>query len=221
VLTDRVVGWSSTNETIAVVSSTGRVTGLKAGVVTITATSEGVSGTAFVAVGISSVVVTPTTTSVVAGQTRQLTAVARDAANATVSGVTFVWSSAATGTATVDANGLVTGRAAGTVSVSAAVGTVSGSSTVTVTAAPVSTIEVTPPAPNVTAGQTVQLTATLKDAAGNVLTGRSIAWTSNNVLASVSSSGLVTTSALLLKGVKITITAASEGRAGTSTITIQ
>lgn len=136
VLADRVVGWSSTNETIAVVSSTGRVTGLKSGVVTITATSEGVSGTAFIAVGISSVVVTPNPTSVVAGQTRQLTAVARDAANATVTGVPFVWSSANTTTATVDANGLVTGRAAGTVNITAAVGTVSGSSAVTVTPKP-------------------------------------------------------------------------------------
>jgi len=224
VLTDRVVGWSSTNETIAVVSSTGRVTGLKAGVATISATSEGVSGTAFVSVGISSVVVTPTPTTVAAGQTRQLTAVARDASNATVTGVTFQWSSAATGTATVDGNGLVTGRAAGTVNISATVGSVSGASAVTVTPPPVNTVDVTPTAPNVIGGQTVQLTATLKDAAGNVLTGRPIVWTSNNLNVSVNSSGLVSTSGLavlLPKGTKVTITATVEGKAGTSTITIQ
>jgi trimeric autotransporter adhesin len=224
VLTDRVVGWTSTNETIAVVSSTGRVTGLKAGVVTITATSEGVSGTAFVAVGISSVVVSPNPTSVVAGQTRQLTAVARDAANATVTGVPFVWSSANTTTATVDGNGLVTGRVAGVVSISAAVGTVSGSSSVTVTPAPVNTVEVTPAAPNVIGGQTVQLTATLKDAAGNVLTGRSTTWLSNNItFAPVNpTTGLVTTSSsVLAKGAKVTITATSEGKSGTSIVTIQ
>lgn len=221
VLTDRVVGWSSTNETIAVVSSTGRVTGLKAGMVTITATSEGVSGTASVLVGISSVVVTPSPTTVVAGQTRQLTAVARDAANATVAGVTFVWSSGNTTTATVDANGLVTGRVAGTVNISAAVGSVTGSSAVTVTVPPVNTVDVTPVAPNVTGGQSQQFAATVKDAAGNVLTGRSIAWTSNNVLVSVNASGLATTSALLAKGTKVNITATVEGKAGTSTITIQ
>jgi uncharacterized protein YjdB len=219
VLTDRAVGWTSSNETIAVVSSTGRVTALKAGVVTITATSEGVSGTAFVAVGIASVVVTPNPTSVVAGQTRQLTAVARDASNAAVAGVTFQWASTATAIATVDATGLVTGRAAGTANVTASVGTVSGSSAVTVTAAPVATVTVAPPAPNVIAGQTVQLTATLKDAAGNVLTGRTVTWASSNVLlATVNNSGLVTT--LLLKGT-VTITATSEGKSGTSTVTIQ
>jgi uncharacterized protein YjdB len=102
-------------------------------VVTITATSEGVSGTATIIVGISSVTITPTPTSVAVGQTRQLTAVARDALGAIVSGVTFTWASSNTATATVSASGLVTGRAAGTVNISASIGAVSGSVPVTVT----------------------------------------------------------------------------------------
>lgn len=219
ILTDRVVGWSSSNDAVAVVSSTGRVTGLKAGAVTITATSEGVSGTAFVAVGIASVVVTPNPTSVIVGQTRQLTAVARDAANATVTGVPFTWSSAATLVATVDATGLVTGRGPGPVNVSAAVGSVSGASAVTVTAAPVATVEVAPPTASVARTKTVQLTATLKDAAGNILTGRTVAWTTNNgTVATVSQSGLVTASATFVGTANITATA--EGKTGTSTITV-
>jgi trimeric autotransporter adhesin len=133
VLTNRVVGWTSSSDAVAVVSSTGRVTGLKAGVVTITATSEGVSGTATIIVGITSVVITPSPTSVAVGQTRQLTAVARDASNTAVPGVTFVWASSNTATATVTASGLVTGQAAGTVNISASIGAVSGSAPVTVT----------------------------------------------------------------------------------------
>ena len=220
ILTDRVVGWSSSNEAVAVVSSTGRVTGLKAGAVTITATSEGVSGTAFVAVGIASVFVSPTPTSVVAGQTRQLTAVARDASNTAVPGVPFQWSSGSNAIATVDANGLVTGVAAGTVNISAAVGSVSGAASVSVTPAPVATVAVTPSAPNVPAGQTVQLTATLRDAGGNVLTGRVVQWSSNNTArATVNSSGLVTTSSTN-KGT-VTITATSEGKSGSATVTVQ
>jgi uncharacterized protein YjdB len=173
VLTDRVVGWSSSNDAVAVVSSTGRVTALKAGSATITATSEGVSGTAFVGIGVASVVVTPSPTSVVIGQTRQLTATARDAANAAIAGIPFTWASSATATATVDASGLVTGRATGSANVSATFGTVSGASVVSVTPAPVATVDVTPATATLTATQsTVQLTATLKDAAGNVLTGR-------------------------------------------------
>jgi uncharacterized protein YjdB len=221
-LTDRVVGWSSSNEAVAVVSSTGRVTGLKAGAVTITATSEGVSGTALVAVGIASVFVSPTPTSVVAGQTRQLTAVARDASNTAVPGVPFQWSSASNAIATVDGNGLVTGVAPGTVNISAAVGTVSGVASVSVTPAPVANVVVTPSAPNVALGGQVQLTATLTDAAGNVLTGRVVQWSSGNTArATVNSSGLVTaTSSTNNKGT-VTITATSEGKSGSAIVTVQ
>ena len=220
VLTDRGVGWSSSNDAVAVVSSTGRVTGLKAGVVTITATSDGVVGTAIVSVGIASVVVTPSPTTVGVGQTRQLTASARDAANGAVAGVSFQWSSPATQTATVDASGLVTGRAAGTVSIAASVGSVSGSAAVTVAPPPVDAVTVAPPAPNVKAGQSVQLTATLKDANNNVLTDRTVAWSSSNPLrATVNAQGLVTTS-LVNKG-PVTITATSEGKSGSSVVTVQ
>jgi uncharacterized protein YjdB len=221
VLTDRVVGWTSSNDAVAtVVAGTGLVTGRKAGAVTITATSEGVSGTAFVAVGIASVFVSPTPTSVVAGQTRQLTAVARDASNTAVPGVPFQWSSASNAIATVNATGLVTGVAPGTVNISAAVGTVSGSASVSVTPAPVANVVVTPSAPNVAAGSQVQLTATLTDAAGNVLTGRVVQWSSNNLnRATVNSSGLVTTS-LINKGT-VTITATSEGKSGSAIVTVQ
>src|SRR5207245_8359632 len=46
-LTGRAIGWSSSDNTIATVSSTGLVSGVAAGgPVTITATSEGTSGTA-------------------------------------------------------------------------------------------------------------------------------------------------------------------------------
>ena len=221
ILTDRVVGWSSSNDAVAVVSSTGRVTALKAGAATITATSEGVAGTAFVGVGVASIVVTPTPTNVIVGQTRQLTAVARDAANATISGIPFTWASSAPAAATVDANGLVTGRAIGSANVSATFGTVSGSSAVSVIPAPVATVVVSPATATVSASQpTVQLTATLKDAAGNVLTGRSVVWSSNSLRASVNSSGLVTRTLGATPG-QATITATSEGKSGTSTITVQ
>jgi uncharacterized protein YjdB len=222
VLTDRVVGWTSSGDAIAVVSSTGRVTGLKPGVVTITATSEGVTGTAVIAVGVSSVVVTPNPTSVIVGQTRQLTAVARDAASAAIPGVSFQWGSAATGTATVDASGLVTGRAVGSVNISASVGSVSGSSAVTVTPPPVETVVVTSQgAPNVTVRQPLQLTATLKDAAGNVLTGRTVTWSSSAITrATVNAQGLVSTTLLSVKG-PVTITATSEGKTGSLVVTVQ
>jgi len=66
-------------------------------------------------------------------------------------------------------------------------------------------------------GATVQLTATLKDAAGSVLTGRTVTWASGNTaVATVSSTGLVTGVA----AGHATITATSEGKSGTAVITV-
>jgi uncharacterized protein YjdB len=146
--------------------------------------------------------------------------VARDASNTAVPGVPFQWSSASNAIATVDGNGLVTGVTAGTVNISAAVGSVSGSASVSVTPAPVANVVVTPSTANVPAGQTFQLTATLTDAAGNVLTGRVVQWSSNNASrATVNTAGLVSASTTN-KGT-VTITATSEGKSGSAIITVQ
>src|SRR5437867_11914050 len=81
----------------------------------------------------------------------------------------------------------------------------------------VASVDVTPPSASVQAGQTVQLTATPKDANGAPLSGRTVTWSSSNTtVATVSNSGLVS-------GVTpgtATITATSEGKSGTSSITV-
>jgi len=66
-------------------------------------------------------------------------------------------------------------------------------------------------------GQTLQLTATLKDASGNVLTGRTVMWASSAWgVAAVSAGGLVTGSA----SGSATITATSEGVSGTALVSV-
>src|SRR2546427_635089 len=66
-------------------------------------------------------------------------------------------------------------------------------------------------------GGTVQLTATLKDASGNVLSGRALTWTTGNgAVGTVSASGLVTGVAVGA----VTITATSEGQGGTAAVTV-
>jgi trimeric autotransporter adhesin len=52
VLTDREIAWSSSNNLVASVNNNGRVTGVAPGTATITATSEGIQGTAFVRVSL-------------------------------------------------------------------------------------------------------------------------------------------------------------------------
>jgi uncharacterized protein YjdB len=220
-LIGRTVTWSSSNASIASVSASGLLSGATAGgPVTITATSEGQSGTASVTVAnapIASVTVAPASASLLLGQTVQLTATPKDANGNPLTGRVVSWSSNNTSVATVDGSGLVTAGAVGSATIAAMSEGRSGTATITVTGVPVASVTVSPAAASVQAGQTQQLTATLKDASGNVLTGRTVTWSSGNTtVASVNGTGLVTAK---VAG-SATITATSEGQSGTAAITV-
>jgi acid phosphatase type 7 len=161
-----------------------------------------------------SVSVEPSSATVDVGRTVQLTAAAKPKKV-----VAFTWSSSNASVATVSSTGLVTGVAAGTATITAASGSASGTATITVraTTVPVASVTVTPNPASVGVGATIQLTATLKDANGTVLTGRPVTWSSSAVaVAMVSSSGLVSGVA----AGAATITATSEGKSGTSALTV-
>src|SRR5438876_565783 len=111
-LTGRTVTWSSSNTSVASVSASGLVSGVVAGSATITATSEGKTGTSAItvtSVPVASVTVSPATTSVPEGQTVQLTAIPKDANGTPLTGRAIIWSSSNTSVATVNASGLVSG----------------------------------------------------------------------------------------------------------------
>src|SRR5438874_2316474 len=94
-LTGRTVTWSSGNSGVATVSASGIVTGVSPGAATITAASEGKSGTAAVTVSsvpVASVAVSPTSASVSVGQTVQLAATPKDANGNPLTGRTVTWS---------------------------------------------------------------------------------------------------------------------------------
>ena len=219
-LSGRVVTWSSSDTTIAKVSGSGLVTARLGGSATITATSEGQSGTATVTVTfvpVASVTVSPASASLQVGQTTQLTATPKDASGNPLAGRVVTWSSSNATVAAVNGTGLVSGQAAGSATITATSEGQSGTSSITVTLAPVATVSVTPTSAAIQPGQTVQLTATTKDANGNVLTGRVVTWsTSDGTIATVSTSGLV---AGVAAGTA-TITATSEGKSGTATILV-
>lgn len=83
--------------------------------------------------------------------------------------------------------------------------------------APVSTVTISPASATVGIGRSLSLAATLRDASGALLANRTILWSSSNAaIASVSEAGLVLGRA---SGIT-TITATSEGRTGTATITV-
>ena len=84
--------------------------------------------------------------------------------------------------------------------------------------APVATVTVLPDHAALSAGQTVTLAATTLDGAGNILTGRTVAWTTDSApIATVSQTGVVT--ALATGTAHITATSAVVH--GTATITSQ
>jgi uncharacterized protein YjdB len=83
--------------------------------------------------------------------------------------------------------------------------------------APVASVTVDLAQSSIAVGITTTATATAKDASGNVLTGRSMTWSSNNPsVATVSATGLVTA---VSSGTAV-ISASTEGRSGTATLTV-
>jgi hypothetical protein len=137
-LTGRAVTWATSDEAVATVSETGLVTGVSVGTATITATSEGQSGTATVTVQapVASIDVTPASAEVQAGGNVQLTATPRDAGGAPLTGRVVSWTSSDETIATVSASGLVTAIAVGPATITATSEGKSGTATITVTPPP-------------------------------------------------------------------------------------
>jgi len=219
VLTDRTVTWTSDNDLIASVSSTGLVTSKSVGAANITATAEGKFSTAKVVViplPVASVTVTPTTASLVIGGTVTLSATTKDASGNVLTGRTVTWSTSDQSVATVN-GGVVTAVALGTATITATSEGKSAPAQITVTVAPVATVAVSPSTVPVLPGATTQLTATLSDASGHPLTGRTVTWSSSDqTKARVDANGLVTGVAYG----QVTITATSEGKNGTATVRV-
>ena len=120
--TNKALTWTSSDETVATVDATGKVTGKKIGTATITATAQdgsGVSGSCTVTVlsTVKKVTVTPANLTLGKNKSYTLTATV-DAQPGTDTGVT--WTSSDTTIATVDATGKVTATdKVGTVTITA------------------------------------------------------------------------------------------------------
>ncbi|HKE90007.1 MAG TPA: Ig-like domain-containing protein, partial [Gemmatimonadales bacterium] len=138
ILTGRTIVWASDAPGVATVSSAGLVTGVTVGSATISATSEGVTGTSSIAVvataePVASVEVTPGSSNIVVGGTVQLTATPKDGKGQPLTGRTITWATNASLIATVSSSGLVAGVATGTATITATSEGVSGSASVNVT----------------------------------------------------------------------------------------
>ncbi len=192
--------WSTGAPSVASVSPTGVVTALSSGQTQVVATVNGKDGRATITVlevPVARVDITPTTTAILLGSSRQLVATVVDGNGRLLADRPVAWSSSDSAKATVSPAGIITGLQTGTVSVTASVGGKSATSVVSV-AAPgaLATIEVSARRANIVVGDTLQLTAVLRDVEGGILTGREVSWVATVAagqgVATVSATGLVT-----------------------------
>ena len=161
-LSGRTVTWATADANVATVDANGLVTAQNVGgPITITATSEGKSKTASITVipvPVASVTVAPATATIAVNATVQLAATTKDANGNTLTGRTVTWATSNSNTASVDGNGLVTGKAAGgPVTITATSEGKSGTAAVTVSLlVPVASVSVTPATASIHVGETVQ-----------------------------------------------------------------
>jgi uncharacterized protein YjdB len=166
---------------------------------------------------VASVTVDLAQSSISIGSTTTATATAKDASGNVLPGRAITWSSNNPNIATVSATGLVTAVRSGSAIISAATEGRSGTATVTVGVAAVATVTVSLSSSTILQGSTAQATATVRDAGGQVLTGRSVSWASDNsFVATVSNSGVVTARTAGTANIMAT----SGGVTGSATITV-
>lgn len=129
------------------------------------------------------------------------------------------WESSQPTVASIDAStGVVTGVAAGgPVTITARAQGKSGTAQISVIPVSVASVTLAPATATIALGETQQLTATPRDADGNVLTGRTVTWTTSDAsLATVSATGLVTAVAPS----PVTITATVDGKSAAAAISV-
>lgn len=241
VLSGRTLEWSFSDTTVAgivvVAGDWVHWRALRSGAVEFTATSEGTSGTLAVTVAsspgpVETVALSIYPRSPVEGGTGYyVDAVVRDAAGRLLSGRPISWSVSDATVAhlvpTTDARVYWSALGAGTVTFGAMCEGKTGQATVSVAAisgSPVETVSVAlvPNGGPVAVGDSGTAEATLRDAAGNVLTGRPVSWTvSDSTVAFIAPTTGERAYWIARSAGTATITATSGSKAGNATLTVR
>jgi len=153
------------------------------------------------------------------GQTATATASGLDQNGAPIATGTVSWSSSNTNVAVIAQTGAITAVGAGTTQIIATSGGKSGQAALTVVPAPVpvASVTISPATVTLVIGATQQMTATATDANGNVLTGRTVTWSSSDpTKATVTPTGVVQA----IAAGTATIVATSETKSGSATVTV-
>jgi len=192
--------WKTSDSNIASVAG-GKVTGVGAGIVMVTATSGKFSASATLqvnsaATNLASIAVSPAASSLPVNTSQQFTATGtyKDGSSRDLTALVS-WASTFSSIATVDVTGVATGMSAGSTTISASLGGVTGSTSLTVTAPTISSIVITPDGLTLGIGIGQQYTATAIYSDGStqdLVSG--VTWSSSATgVATINSSGLATT----------------------------
>lgn len=224
------VNWSSSTNTIAMVSSTGQATANAIGTTTMTAALGDVAGTTLLTVTSAVLVaidVTPSLPSIAQGTRQQFAATAIYSDSSTEDLTAAVTWTSSDETIAVLSNasgsqGLATSLAPGTATIKATLGNIAMSTVLTVTDATLVSLEITPSTPTLPKGLPQQFFATgiYSDDTSQDLTTQATWSSSDPAIAAISnaaaSQGLATS---LLPGTT-TISATMAGMTGSTTLTV-
>ena len=168
---------------------------------------------------LTGITVTPSSATLMVGETKGFVATALDQDGNAMPGIDIAWSSSDPTVGAIDDDGVFTALVAGTATVTAASGDIAGTATVTVSdEEPVLTgLNVTPPRATLAAGDSLKFIVTARDQNGNVMLAGAVAWTSSDPAAgTIDDDGVFTA----LAAGTATVTATSGEVAATAAVTV-
>lgn len=184
---DRPVSWSSSDGNVASVDVGGMVTGVSSGTATISASLDGATGSASVAVtggsdsGTFDIRVGPPSDTIDAiGAHRDLTATVTDGQGAVVSGAEIAWVSLNPEVASVDPFGRITSRSVGVALITASLTSGPADTATIYSRQIVTSVSVAPSNIEVTPGESVVLTARAADAMDVPVEGATYDWSTTD-----------------------------------------
>ena len=213
--------WLSNSPSVLTIDGNGLATAVAAGTATVSVTSGSVSASTSVTVSTATLVtlaVEPLNSSMPVGATKQFQATGTFSDSSTHDMTQQVlWSSSASGTATITNLGLASSLTTGSTTVTAMQGAVSASTTLTVSNVTLVSIAISPSNSRVQKGTSLQFTAVGTYSDGSTATLTNVSWrSSKNNLANMRKNGILHAK----KAGTLTVSASAFGVTGSTSVTV-
>ncbi len=227
-MTDVAIDWTSSDEAVGTIDAEGVFTAIAEGTATVTASAGEISAEATVTVNgempidpvATRIEITPPTVTVEVNETVEFSATVFDQFDEELPETAVTWTSSDETVGTIDAEGVFTAHAEGTVDITATAGNATETATVTVSAEEtvLTSIAVEPATATLAINETEQFTATALDQFGSAMTGVEIAWTSSDeAVGTIDAEGVFT--AIAAGTADVTATAGNV--TGSATVTVE